>query len=124
MLDQLTHAIYPRSRQPLHGAILTFRTSFVIRTNRKRAQNSRERSAATDATTARPNARSGPVMGCVLWSGDSAGGAGDEGRDDVGGVAVERDSGSVVAHRGSRVGVAGGLLYVAERYAGIERGGD
>ena len=36
--------------------------------------------------------------------------SGDEGGDDVGGVAVEGDAGSVVAHGGARVGVAGGLL--------------
>src|SRR5829696_9228197 len=54
----------------------------------------------------------------------SAGGAGDESGDDVGGVTVEGDSGSVVAHRDSRVGVAGGFLHVAERYAGVECCGD
>ena len=62
-----------------------------------------------------------------LWTpppGWSAGGAGDEGGDDVGGVAVEGDAGSVVAHGGARVGVAGGFLHVAERDAGVERGGD
>ncbi len=42
-----------------------------------------------------------------------AGGAGDERGDDVGGVAVEADSGAVVAHGGARVGVAGCFLDVA-----------
>src|SRR5688572_9452497 len=41
-----------------------------------------------------------------------AGGAGDEGGDDVGGVAVERDPGTVVAHSGATIGVAGCLLDV------------
>ena len=53
-----------------------------------------------------------------------AGGAGDEGGDDVGGVPVEGDAGAVVAHRGARVGVAGGFLDVAQRDAGVEGGGD
>src|SRR5437763_13006120 len=44
-----------------------------------------------------------------------SGGSGDEGGDDVGGVAIEADAGSVVAHGGSGVGVAGGFLEVAER---------
>lgn len=57
-------------------------------------------------------------------SGRLAGGAGDEGRDDVGGVTVEGLASSVVAHRGSRVGVAGGFLHVAKWYAGVECGGD
>jgi hypothetical protein len=54
----------------------------------------------------------------------SAAGAGEERGDDVGGVAVERDSGAVVAHGGASVGVAGGFLDVAERHPGVERGGD
>jgi len=56
--------------------------------------------------------------------GPLAGGAGDEGGDDVGGVAVEGHSCSVVAHGGARVGVAGCFLDVAEGYAGVEGGGD
>ena len=44
--------------------------------------------------------------------------------DDVGGVAVEGDAGAVVAHGRARVGVAGGFLDVAQRDAGVERGGD
>jgi len=42
----------------------------------------------------------------------SAGCAGEVGGDDIGGVAVERNSGSVVAHRGSRIGVRGRFLHV------------
>ena len=57
-------------------------------------------------------------------SGWLAGGAGDEGGDDVGGVAVEGDPGPVVAHGGAGVGVAGGFLHVAQRDPGVERGGD
>jgi len=54
----------------------------------------------------------------------SAGGAGDEGGHDVRGVPVEGLPGPVVTNRGTRVGVAGCLLYVAERDAGVEGGGD
>jgi hypothetical protein len=42
-----------------------------------------------------------------------SGGAGEEGGDDVGGVSVEADAGSVVAHGGAWVGVTGGFLDVA-----------
>jgi hypothetical protein len=44
---------------------------------------------------------------------DLAGGAGEVGGDDVGGVAVEGASSAVVAHGGARVGVGGGFLNVA-----------
>ena len=54
----------------------------------------------------------------------SAAGASEECRDDVGGVPVERDSRPVVTHGGAGVGVAGGLLHVAERHAGVEGSGD
>ena len=50
--------------------------------------------------------------------------AGDEGHDDVGGVAVEVLAATVVDRGGSRVGVAGGELHVAERDAGVEGGHD
>jgi hypothetical protein len=33
---------------------------------------------------------------------------------------VKRDPGPVVAHGGARIGVAGGLLYVAQRHSGIQ----
>ena len=54
----------------------------------------------------------------------SAGGAGEEGGDDIGGVPVESDSGTVVAHGGAGVGVPRRLLDVAKRDPGIERSGD
>ena len=44
--------------------------------------------------------------------------------DDVGGVAVQRLAGTVVAHRGAGVGVAGGFLNIAKWDTGIERRGD
>lgn len=53
-----------------------------------------------------------------------SGGAGEECGDDVGGVSVEGDAGSVVAHGGARVGVAGGFLHVTQWDAGVEGGGD
>jgi hypothetical protein len=54
----------------------------------------------------------------------SAAGAGEERGHDVGGVSVERDSGTVVAHGGPGVGVAGGLLHIAERHTSVQGGGD
>jgi hypothetical protein len=59
----------------------------------------------------------------VVESG-SAGGAGEEGCDDVGGVPVEGLAGPVVAHGRARVGVGGGFLDVPEWDAGVEGGGD
>ena len=44
--------------------------------------------------------------------------------DDVGGVAVECESGAVVADGGGGIEVACELLHVAEVDAGVERGGD
>src|SRR5689334_1536022 len=52
------------------------------------------------------------------------GGAGEEGGDDVGGVAVEGHATAVVAHGGAGVRMAGCLLDVSERDAGVEGGGD
>ena len=63
------------------------------------------------------------LRGSSSW-GVSAGGAGDEGRHDVGGVPVERYPSSVVAHCRPRVGVTCGFLDVSEWDAGVERGGD
>jgi hypothetical protein len=54
----------------------------------------------------------------------SAAGAGDEGGDDVGGVAVEGLAASVVAHGGAGISMAGSLLHIPQRYAGIEGGSD
>jgi|HubBroStandDraft_1064217.scaffolds.fasta_scaffold07294_8 hypothetical protein len=53
----------------------------------------------------------------------SASCAGDAGGG-IGGVAVEGCAGSVIPHRGAGVGVGSGFLDVAERDAGVERGGD
>jgi hypothetical protein len=58
------------------------------------------------------------------WVVELAGGASDEGGDDVGGVAVEGLTTAVVAHGRSRIRVTRCLLYVPEGYAGVERGGD
>lgn len=52
--------------------------------------------------------------------GGSAGCAGYESGDDVGGVAVEGLSGSVIAHGGAGVGVTGRFLDVAQRYSGVQ----
>jgi hypothetical protein len=53
-----------------------------------------------------------------------AAGLGEERGDDVGGVSVERDPGSVIAHSGAGVGMAGGFLHIAQWNSGVERGGD
>jgi hypothetical protein len=53
----------------------------------------------------------------------SAGGAGDEGSDDVGRVPVEGLAAPVVAHGRARVGVTGRFLHVTQRHSGVERGG-
>jgi hypothetical protein len=50
----------------------------------------------------------------------SAGGAGDEGGHDVGCVPVEGLAGTVIAHGGPGIGVAGRLLHIPERNAGID----
>jgi hypothetical protein len=50
--------------------------------------------------------------------------SGDERRHDVGGVPIEAASGTVVAHRRSRIGVTRGLLDIAQWDAGVEGGGD
>ncbi len=50
--------------------------------------------------------------------------AGDEGGDDVGGVAVEVLAAVVVDRGGAWVGVAGGDLHVAQRDSGVEAGHD
>jgi hypothetical protein len=49
---------------------------------------------------------------------------GDVGRHDVSRVPVQAGPGAVIAHRGARIGVRGGLLHVPQRHPGIERGGD
>jgi len=45
-------------------------------------------------------------------------------KPDVGGVPVQATAGPVVPHRGTRIGMGCGLLYVAQRHPGVERGGD
>src|SRR3954453_21880155 len=55
-----------------------------------------------------------------IWS--RAGG--HEGGEDVVGMSVEVFAGSVVAHGGSRVGVADGDLYVAQVNTGVQHRGD
>src|SRR4051794_25870270 len=59
-----------------------------------------------------------------ICSGRVVSAAGDEGDDDVGGVAVEVGASAVIDGGGAGVGVAGGDLDVAERDAGIEGGHD
>ena len=54
----------------------------------------------------------------------SAGGAGDERGDDVGGVPIQRLAATVIAHRCARVGVAGRFLHVTKRDTGVQGGGD
>ena len=86
----------------------------LSRPREQRADNGRQHEDPTDrrirtfgrGVTAAPESRGS----------GSAGGAGDEGGDDVGGVAVEGDASSVVAHGGSGVGVGRSLLDVAERH--------
>src|SRR5260370_6497088 len=52
------------------------------------------------------------------------GGSGEECGDYVGGVPVERGPATVVADRGARVSVGGGILHVAQRHASIQCGGN
>ncbi len=82
---------------------------------------SRRRNANTPPSSprslTRPGAASVPAISfgtaCgSLGSSALAGGSGDEGGHDVGGVPVEAAPGPVVAHRGSRVGVTGCFLDV------------
>ena len=54
----------------------------------------------------------------------SAGGSGDVGGDDVGGMAVQGRPGAVIAHGGPRIRVRRGVLHIAQRYPGIQGGGD
>lgn len=60
----------------------------------------------------------------LMLAGCSACGAGEVGGDDVGGVPVQGDSGAVVAHGRSRVGVRSRFLDVAQRDASVQGGGD
>jgi hypothetical protein len=47
------------------------------------------------------------------------GGSGDVRGDDIGGMAVQRGAGPVVAHGGARVGMRGGFLHITQRHPGI-----
>jgi len=49
---------------------------------------------------------------------------GDERGDDGGGVPVQAGAGSVIPHRGARVGAGGGFLRIPQRHPGVERGGN
>src|SRR2546430_12053892 len=60
---------------------------------------------------------------CRSGRGGLSGSAGQEGSDYVGGVPIEGDPSPIIPHRGSRIGVAGGLFHVAQRYAGVGPGG-
>jgi hypothetical protein len=52
------------------------------------------------------------------------GGSGDVGGDNIGGMPVQRGTGSVTAHRGPRISVGSGFLDIPQRDPGIQRGGD
>jgi hypothetical protein len=54
----------------------------------------------------------------------SASGAGDGDGEDAGGVPVEGLAARVIAHRGSRVGVAGRFVHITQRESSVQRGGD
>ena len=56
-----------------------------------------------------------------MWS---AGGSSEECGDDVGGVAVEADAGTVVSHGRTWISVAGRFLHVTQWHPGVERGSD
>lgn len=86
------------------------RTKVLASTERRTGQH-----IATSLRTLEPGIaprRSRPPR-ALLGVDRLSGGSGEVNSDDVGGVPIERDSGSVIAHRGSRVGVRGGFLDVA-----------
>lgn len=94
---------------------------------------SRRRNANTPPSSprslTRPGAASVPAISfgtaCGSFGSSAlAGGSGDEGGHDVGGVPVEAAPGPVVTHRGSRVGVTGCFLNIPQRHTGVEGGGD
>jgi hypothetical protein len=67
----------------------------------------------------------GPRPGEGYWiAGVLSGGSGDVGGDDVGGVAVQRGAGPVIAHGRAWVGVGSGFLDVAQRNPGVQTDGD
>ena len=69
------------------------------------------------ATVCGPAAFQNPLCGLPRCSGDVGG-------DDVSRVPVQAGPGPVVAHRGARVGVRGGLLHIPQRDSRVEGGGD
>ena len=68
-----------------------------------------------------PSARPGPSAGRAAWF---IGRPRRRRRRRCRWVAVQGCPGPVVAHGGPRVGVRGGVLHVAQRYPGVQRGGD
>jgi hypothetical protein len=68
--------------------------------------------------------RGGARDGIVTDRDRGLAGAGDEGGDDVAGVAVKIVAGPVVAGGGPRIGVAGGDLDVSQSDARVEAGGN
>src|SRR5215207_660867 len=70
------------------------------------------------------NARSGAISLARAGLMVSAAGSGEERCHDVRGVSVKGDSGPVVAHRGARIGVAGGFLHIPQRNPSVESGRD
>ena len=69
------------------------------------------------------SARLGPA-GRMSAGRGSTGCSRDVRGDDVGGVPVQRGPGPVVTHRGTRIGVGGGFLYIPQRHPGVQRCGD
>ena len=50
------------------------------------------------------------------------GGARDVGGDDVGGMPVQAAAGPLIPHRGARISMRSGFLYVAQRDPGVQTG--
>jgi hypothetical protein len=71
-----------------------------------------------------PPGRLDPPGGDAVSQCGLPGGARDVGGDDVGRMPVQAAAGPVVPHRGPRVRVRGGLLHLAQRHPGVQRGGD
>ena len=69
-----------------------------------------------------PSGCSAAVSGSRVSPG--AGGTGEVGRDDVGGVAVQRAAGPVVTAGLARIGVPRKVLHITQAAASVESGGD
>src|SRR4051794_23100356 len=80
--------------------------------------------STSSTTLAAHNCRSSVIARAGAGGGQPAVGSGDEGRDDVGGVAIEAHAGAVVAHGGAAVGVAWRFFGVAQCNARVECGRD